>query len=167
MNNEQKNTYVRKQITETLLVLMETRNIGDISISEITARAKVGRVSFYRNYKDKEDILRQESQRLLSRWGDLFSKKNEEEYQMDFLDMFNFFQANREFYLLLYKSNQTDLILESYLTQARIAESASNLEAYMKSFWAYGVYGWIIEWIGRGMKESGEEIKSLFKAMNP
>jgi hypothetical protein len=37
-----------------------------------------------------------------------------------------------------------------------------NLEAYMKSFWAYGIYGWLIEWIKRGMQESGKELSTLF-----
>jgi len=167
MNNEQKNTYVRKQITDTLLKLLKSRSLDAISISEITDTAKVGRVSFYRNYKDKADILVQESQRLLSQWGDLFARKDDKEYQMDFLDMFNFFQRNKDFYLTLYNANQKELILEAYLSQARVSESTSNLEAYLKSFWAYGVYGWIIEWIGRGMQESGEDIYRQFKAMNP
>ena len=37
-----------------------------------------------------------------------------------------------------------------------------NLEAYMKSFWAYGIYGWLLEWIKRGMQESGKELETLF-----
>jgi hypothetical protein len=37
-----------------------------------------------------------------------------------------------------------------------------NLEAYMKSFWAYGIYGWLLEWIRRGMPESGKELLTLF-----
>jgi hypothetical protein len=37
-----------------------------------------------------------------------------------------------------------------------------NLEAYMKSFWAYGIYGWMLEWIRRGMQESGKELSALF-----
>ena len=37
-----------------------------------------------------------------------------------------------------------------------------NLEAYMKSFWAYGIYGWMLEWIKRGMQESGKELTALF-----
>ena len=34
----------------------------------------------------------------------------------------------------------------------------------MKSFWAYGIYGWMIEWIRRGMQESGNELLTLFTA---
>ena len=42
-----------------------------------------------------------------------------------------------------------------------------NLEAYMKSFWAYGIYGWMLEWIRRGMQESGKELSALFSLARP
>ena len=65
MNNEQKNTWVKRQITAALLNLLKEKKLADISISELTDRAGVGRVSFYRNYQAKEDILREESDRLI------------------------------------------------------------------------------------------------------
>ena len=48
-NNEQKNTYVKKQITLALLELLKEKPLVDISISELTQKAQIGRVSFYRN----------------------------------------------------------------------------------------------------------------------
>jgi AcrR family transcriptional regulator len=49
MNNEQKNSYVKKQILTALLDLLKEKPLSDISVSELTARAEIGRVSFYRN----------------------------------------------------------------------------------------------------------------------
>ena len=68
MNNEQKNTYVKKQITAALLDLLKEKPLSDISISELTNKAEIGRVSFYRNYQNKEDILKEESDRLIKEW---------------------------------------------------------------------------------------------------
>lgn len=65
MNNEQKNTYVKKQITAALLELLKENPFSDISVSELTNKAEIGRVSFYRNYQNKEDILKEESDRLI------------------------------------------------------------------------------------------------------
>ena|SRR5699024_8026833 len=73
-NNEQKNTYVKKQITLALLELLKEKPLVDISISELTQKAQIGRVSFYRNYQTKEDILREESDRLLKEWGKLYEE---------------------------------------------------------------------------------------------
>ena len=57
MNNEQKNTYVKKQILAALLNLLKEKPLSDISVSELTNKAEIGRVSFYRNYQNKEDLL--------------------------------------------------------------------------------------------------------------
>lgn len=34
----------------------------------------------------------------------------------------------------------------------------SNPEAYAAAFASYGLYGWIREWLARGMQESPEEL---------
>ena len=62
MNNEEKNTYMKIQMIAALLDLMKKKPAFEIFISELTERAKIGRVSFYHNYLSKEDILKQESE---------------------------------------------------------------------------------------------------------
>ena len=164
MNNEQKNTYVKEQITKALLLLLESKNIDDISISELTSAAEIGRVSFYRNYKNKEDILRQEADRLLAQWGSIFqAMPSNEEYNSFFLSLFDFFQNNKSFFTTLYQSGLSHIIMDTIVATADILPQTPNLDAYLKSFWAYGVYGWIIEWIKRGMQESSQELLQLFK----
>jgi AcrR family transcriptional regulator len=44
-------------IYTALLQLMQTKPYRDISITEITRRAGVSRMAYYRNYADKDDIL--------------------------------------------------------------------------------------------------------------
>lgn len=39
-----------------------------------------------------------------------------------------------------------------------------NLSAYVVSFIAYGTYGWIEEWISRGMQESAETMTELLSS---
>ena len=48
------NQIIRESITEALLILMENLSFSDITISALTRKAGVSRVSFYRNYKSKE-----------------------------------------------------------------------------------------------------------------
>ena len=57
-------SYVRSHILKTLLEMMRVDNFDSITISRLTAKAEVGRASFYRNYQTKEDVLRQEAERL-------------------------------------------------------------------------------------------------------
>lgn len=51
------NMRVKRNITEAMLELMQKKSFSDITITEIIRTARVARVSFYRNYRSKEDIL--------------------------------------------------------------------------------------------------------------
>ena len=166
MNNEQKNSYVKKQITAALLDLLKEKPITDISISELTQRAQISRVSFYRNYQTKEDILKEESDRLIKEWGRLYETNPGSSPETLFPSLFDFYRDHKAFYTILYQAGMTSVMLETILDTIQITDEIVNLEAYMKSFWAYGIYGWMIEWIKRGMQESGSELIGLFKSSN-
>lgn len=56
MNNKRELS-VAQYITNSLFELMKVKPYNDISITEITDKAKVNRVSFYRNFTSKEDII--------------------------------------------------------------------------------------------------------------
>ena len=163
MNNEQKNTWVKRQITAALLNLLKEKKLADISVSELTEMAGVGRVSFYRNYQTKEDILREESDRLIQEWGKLYEANPESAPETLFPSLFDFYREHRDFYTTLYEAGMSTIMMDTIISTIQITPEMPNLEAYMKSFWAYGIYGWMLEWIKRGMHESGSELIGLFQ----
>ena len=139
------------------------KKLADISISELTDRAGVGRVSFYRNYQTKEDILREESDRLIQEWGKLYEANPESAPETLFPSLFDFYREHRDFYTTLYEAGMSTIMMDTIISTIQITPELQNLEAYMKSFWAYGIYGWMLEWIKRGMQESGSELIGLFQ----
>ena len=167
MNNEQKKTYVRNQITAALLALLKEKSLSDISVSELTSKAEICRVSFYRNYQSKEDILKEESDRLIKEWGRLYESDPESAPETLFPSLFDFYRDHRDFYTTLYNAGMSSIMMETILSTIRITPEMQNLEAYMKSFWAYGIYGWLHEWIKRGMPESGKELSAIFSLTRP
>ena len=162
MNNAQKNSYVKKQITATLIDLLKKKSLSEISISELTDKAGIGRVSFYRNYQGKEDILKEESNRLIREWGKLYESNPESAPETLFPSLFDFYRDHKDFYTTLYNTGLSSIMMETIIGTIQITPDMKNLEAYMKSFWAYGIYGWLLEWIKRGMPESGKELSALF-----
>ena len=162
MNNVQKNSYVKKQITATLIDLLKKKSLSEISISELTDKAGIGRVSFYRNYQGKEDILKEESNRLIREWGKLYESNPESAPETLFPSLFDFYRDHKDFYTTLYNAGLSSIMMETIIGTIQITPDMKNLEAYIKSFWAYGIYGWLLEWIKRGMPESGKELSALF-----
>ena len=166
MDNSQKNKYVTREITNAVLKLLKDKNIDEISISEITSKAQVGRVSFYRNYKNKEDVIEKYLYYIIDQWKS--KDKPENMLPNDLLkSLFQHLIEYKELYTLLYQKKLFHLFKDIFRkTITTKKESLSNIEAYATAFISYGIYGWIEEWLARGMQESAEEIHALLQAQS-
>lgn len=152
--------HVRTQVTTALLKLMETQEYQTISISDLAAAAQVSRSSVYRNFAGKDDVLRRHLKKLMEEWGRNFDVASGQDFSGSLL---RHFYANREFYLLLYRSGLSWMIHENM-------KSACGLKADMPPILAYGaasiagaLFGWADEWLSRGMEETPEELEELAK----
>lgn len=157
MDNSEKNNYVKQEITNALITLLKEKDLPNITISEITSKAQVGRVSFYRNYASKEDVLEQYLLYIVKEWE---NKNKLADFSTDILlkSLFEHLIAYKNFYTLLYKK-ELFYLFRNTIKQTMMKDTIlSNVEAYSVAFVSYGIYGWIEEWIARGMQESAEEI---------
>ena len=92
MNNQEKNSYVRKQILNTLLEMMNEQEFDTIVISALTDKAGVGRASFYRNFTSKEDVLHQEADRLINKWAKEWEELEAAQPNDFFISLLNFYK---------------------------------------------------------------------------
>lgn len=163
MNNQEKNSYVRKQILTTLVEMMKTEEFDSIFISRLVQKAGVGRASFYRNYKTKEDVLLQEAE-CLKKECELTQKDDvPNNMTLKLIRILDFYKGNSEFYMTLYKSGLKHIIQDSIVDENSISSDIPNAAAYTASAFSYLIYGWIIEWIKRGMQESGTDLAKMFE----
>ena len=110
LNNQEKNQYVRTQLLKTLLEMMKEQSFDGIVISALTERAEVGRASFYRNYTDKRDVLKQESERLIKAWGGTFVLDGTGNISETLVSLLDYMKEHSEFYLTLYKAGVDDIV---------------------------------------------------------
>ena len=113
MNNQEKNTYVREQLTKALIQLLQEKRIEDISVSELTQRAQVGRASFYRNYQSLSDILYQYDRLLVNTWGAAYDADPTSNVSNLFGRLFQHYKDHADFYLLLYRNGLTGAMLNT------------------------------------------------------
>ena len=165
MNNQEKNSYVRKQILCALLDMMREQDYNSIPVNALTKQAGVGRASFYRNFTSKEDVLRQEANRLANEWAEEWRLLEPTAPNEFLVLLLNFYKKHSEFYMLLYQAGLSEIVLDTILKSAEITPELPNAVAYLKSAMAYMVYGWVIEWIRRGMQESGTELAKMITQM--
>jgi len=115
MNNEKINILVKDSITQALLKLLKTKNLDNITITEITNKAGVGRVSFYRNFDSKEDILKKYTDYLTDQFVSIQSFKYEPSRFKEYIIMlFQHLDKNKEYCTLLYHNNLLYLIKDTF-----------------------------------------------------
>ena len=160
-SNEARNAYVVEQITQSVIRLLHKKPLTEMSISEICSAAAVGRTSFYRNYETKEDVIRRHIERTIGAWKSDFEASGETSNAKMYGSLFQHLKDHADFYLLLERRGLMHLFLQVFMALFGPTPEDVNMWAYTKAFISYGTYGWIEEWIARGMQESAGTMAEL------
>lgn len=160
---QEQSTFVRDCITDALLRLMQTKPLAEISITELTRTAGVGRVSFYRNFASRQDVLAQKLGFLLREWGREFEAHGDAAYFTE--SLFRHYYKYRKLYLLVYRQGLSGMIYDSIREACRLEEAANPVERYVRSTMAGMVFGMVDEWMRGGMQETPDEILQLAAAL--
>ena len=162
------NLLVRESIFSALMQLMEKKTFDDITVTEITTRAGVSRMAYYRNYKDKKEILLAYLDELFENYWTHVYTKPQDNFQSAYL-YFNYFRENKNFLTNLLNSGLTQLISDRhnlYLnTIFKDLYSHISLESieenYVINFLSGGLFKILIGWAENGMKESNEYMAKI------
>lgn len=154
------NLIVCESIETALIQLMNKKPFQKITISEIVEKAGVSRVSYYRNYYYKEDVLFSKMDKIAASW-----KEKAESYGKDMGEqVITLFEMERPVLGVIYKNGLQHLMYKLIRKYCGLEEKIEvNVQAYFLSLFAGMFFGWCDEWVRRGMKETPEQIKELFK----
>lgn len=167
----QTNVYVKKEMYEALLKLLEEKSFSAISVSDITAEANVSRMSFYRNYDSIEDILIEHLDAVVEQYKiediDEKIKETEKVYygKKYMIHTFGFFYQNHDFIDTLISCGIGDLFLAKiteYLIQKWVDKESDTRKDTLKiSAYAGSIYNMYREWEKGGFQEKPEEIADI------
>ena len=164
MGNAERNTYVKGCIKKAVIKLLEQKELEKISVSEITKMAQVSRSSFYRNYHSVEEILSDHIRELLITWDAEYKASGKDSNAELYGSFFAHLKEHQDIYLLLGKRKLSHIFQNAYLELYGPKPENTNVEAYVMAFIAFGTFGWIEEWIRRGMEESAETMAAMLAA---
>ncbi len=94
----------KQWIADALLLLLKEKSYDQITITDITEKAGVARLTFYRNFEKKEDILQFHFDRVFSEY---ISSLQGEEFDLEeaLIQCFNFWQILKSDIKLYLKNN--------------------------------------------------------------
>ena len=105
--------YTKHYIVTALFKLMHAYEYEKIKVTDIAQKAGIGRATFYRYFKSKEDVITYyfEHHRREFVFGQRIYPRCKEDYVQVVSDVLDMFKANKEPFQLLKKAHLSDLYL--------------------------------------------------------
>lgn len=133
-------------ITEAFLLLLKKKEYKEISITEICKKAGVTRMSFYRNFESKEDILLKKVRYVT----DSFLKESSISYKNDtissyFVKLFTHMQQQKELCAALNKAGLIYVIKDEF-DRVFLNTYKQEYDEYKSLFLAGGIYNVFLFW---------------------
>ena len=164
-SNEESNRITRECIQTALINLIAVKHFDKITITELVLKSGVSRMSFYRNYKTKEDVILDMCTELEDQLAESIADSS---FKNDphgwYLALFSKVRSHEKELSLLFSANMPQNITIRMLTSAGgifKKLSLSDEEKYKASAWEGALIGIIFRWLSAGMKESPDEMADM------
>ena len=166
VNNKRRKDSVEK-IEKVFLELIQTKEIQQISVTDICKVARLNRTTFYSNYIDIYDLADKIREKMIDDFFKLYSdERNEKKHSYDFYKLFKHIKDNQIFYKTYFKL-KFDLLDDNFLIDEnefiKFYGTVNNSE-YHIAFFKAGLNAIIKKWINGDCKESPEEINEIIKS---
>ena len=153
--------HLKECIADALIQLMNDTPIEKIRIQEITELAGVGRMTYFRYFSSKTNVLVFKLQQLWKEWIGEHPCSCRIGCYEHALWFFSFWYSIRPLLSLLNRHRQYDALLQVFLLYAGAVGNIPGRERYQEMFFAYGILGIVMEWVAGGFQETPEKLAVL------
>lgn len=158
------NRIVREKICQATLALMRVKPFSRITVSDIVREAGVARVSYYRNFHSKEDVIRSYLEKVVN---ELFQSHNVPE-QLDsydaILSAWQYIGKQKELFSAFCSGDLLPLLV-NFLMQLNLPTgtfSAKPGDEYYFAGYFGAFYNILRKWMIGGCRETPEEMAGFF-----
>lgn len=154
----------REKIGKVFVELLQTRELNQITVSDICKKADLNRSTFYANYLDVYDLADQVRTELENEFGDLFADYDTAAEDTGAVRMFRHIQENQLFYKTYFKLcyDEKHLIFNYDPVQAEKEFENRDLKYHIE-FFRNGLNAIIKLWMKDGCVETPEEMAEILK----
>lgn len=167
MNNTEQREFNRKCLYLGLMKLLEEKSMDKITIGELCEYSGVSRMTFYRSYNFKEDIMLQHLEECFSRFLQSLEETHcsDSHYEVA-LQFFRFWQTDeKEFLSALVRNGLSGQLMERFYHYLSLMYQNVSLlhhtSEYIRSFLAGGLYKLLVDWTQEKFTATPEELAEL------
>lgn len=151
--------FMKLCLADALIKLMQSQSFDEINVNAICEKADIGRTTFYRHFdrkNNKENLLIFKIDYEWERYADEY----EEDAAKDKGKLFtNFIYENRKLFSLLNKHGLITTVMQAMEKLIPDEEIYDKQASYLMSFFIYGYFGIIYQWIKYDFDETPEQIQ--------
>lgn len=164
VKNNKRRKESQNKIEKAFVELLQSREIKEISVSDIIKMTGLNRSTFYANYLDIYDLADRVRTNLENEFTDRFSDYDPSNENSGALLMFTHIKENQLFYKTYFKLCYDDRFLVSIydVEQAEKEQLTGNLRYHIE-FFRNGLNAIIKMWLSNGCKESPDEMAEILK----
>lgn len=153
----------KEYITQALFALLEKKEIQDITVCELVAKAGVSRATFYRNYLDMHQVVDEQMAQITQEITDNAMTPSNN-IRSNTLSVFRLLRTHQQILRILTKHGMEDKIYRAlYQTTVDHIKQLNAMDNhYQPHFFAGASCGMLIAWIKNDFYESPEEMLQLF-----
>ena len=165
VKNNKRRMESQEKIERAFVELLQSREIKDITVSDIIKMTGLNRSTFYANYMDIFDLADKVRGKLETDFGSLFADYDYFNERTGSLKMFKHIKENQLFYKTYFKLCYDEKYLISIYDQKRAElEHIDKNIKYHIEFFRNGLNAIIKLWLAGGCKESPEEMAEVLKS---
>lgn len=151
--------FLKLCLADALIKLMASQDYDTINVNAICETAGVGRTTFYRHlgHKNSKDELL--VFKLNYEW-ESYAQKHDEDVKKDKgFAMLNYIYENRRLFTLLNNNGLVVTIMRVFEKLIPAGEPYDKNHSYLISFFSYGYFGVIYQWIKYDFDETPEQVQ--------
>lgn len=164
-NNKRKKESMER-IEKVFIELLQTKELSEISVSDICKRAGLNRTTFYANYTDIYGLADTIQDKLESEVSNLYQEEITQDFNSnDYLKLFQHIKDNQIFYQTYFKlgyDNNYKIIL--YDIDLASKHFQNRFIEYHMEFFKAGITQIIKIWLKNGCKESPKDMFEIIKS---
>ncbi|GIP46306.1 TetR family transcriptional regulator [Paenibacillus sp. J45TS6] len=166
--------YTKKAIKDSILTLLEEKEIHQITVTDICKRADVNRGTFYAHYKDPHDLLQTMEDELFHKIVKYIDETPVNEYSDSLLlNVLELISENRALCKILFCKQRDNKLLDKLISIANKADLEQVSEEFSKSYSNYyvryivgGCIAIVQTWLENDLPESPAEIVTIINSVS-
>ena len=163
--NNQRRKESQNKIESVFIELLQSKEVSQISVTDICKLANVNRSTFYANYLDIYDLSDKIKAKLVNEVKNIYSEERTTQTNSnDYSKLFKHIKGNQLFYKTYFKlnyNNDTDIVDFDY-NLSKILYNDKLIDYHIEFFKA-GLNAIIKKWLDNDCKESVEDIKEIIE----